>query len=209
MPATEPSASETTGTSDMFSTTCCQTRISGSRVWPLVSMLRTEPPPPVPSTSRTTGRRRSPAMRSAWTSLSPTAPSLAPPRTGKSSPISTTGRASISPCPITTFQGPAARGEAAAHQPHRAGVDLRVADHQIRGPQAGDLAVRVVLAAAGERADFLERARIGDGLDPFAHRQLAGVFVPLHFLGAAHLLRELLAPLQLVDFGLPGHADLF
>ncbi|XQU68849.1 hypothetical protein OJJOAM_001580 [Cupriavidus sp. H18C1] len=65
MPATEPSASDTTGTSDMFSTTCCHTFIVGISVWPLVSILRTEPPPPVPSTSRTIGSRRSRAIFSA------------------------------------------------------------------------------------------------------------------------------------------------
>ena len=55
-------------------------------------MVFTEPPPPVPSTSRTIGTRKSCAIFSATIILSPTAPSLAPPRTVKSSPTTTAGR---------------------------------------------------------------------------------------------------------------------
>ena len=51
------------------------------------------------------GRRRSCAIFSAKISLSPTAPSLAPPRTVKSSPTTTTGRPPMRARPITKLDG--------------------------------------------------------------------------------------------------------
>ncbi len=77
----------------------------GSRVWPTISMFLTEPPPPVPSTRRTIGSLNSCAIISDMTSFSLMAPSLAPPRTVKSSPATTTRRPSMRPRPITRLAG--------------------------------------------------------------------------------------------------------
>ena len=65
----------------------------------------TLPPPPVPSTSRTSGMRRSCASRSAKTAFSQIAASAAPPRTVKSSPWTATRRPSIRPWPTTVLAG--------------------------------------------------------------------------------------------------------
>ncbi len=65
----------------------------------------TLPPPPVPSTSRISGSRRSCAMRSAWTIFCQIAASAAPPRTVKSSPWTTARRPSIRPWPTTMLAG--------------------------------------------------------------------------------------------------------
>ena len=71
----------------------------------MVSSDFTEPPPPVPSTSRTSGMRSSWAICSAMTCLAKIDASAAPPRTVKSSPPTTTGRASMRPRPITKLAG--------------------------------------------------------------------------------------------------------
>jgi hypothetical protein len=64
-PATGPSAAPTTGTSLSSSTTRSQAGFAGTYEKPRVSSVRTEPPPPVPSTRRTMGSRSSRAIRSA------------------------------------------------------------------------------------------------------------------------------------------------
>ena len=69
------------------------------------SSVLTEPPPPVPSTSRTSGTRSSAAARSAHRAFSQMAASAAPPRTVKSSPWATARRPSMRPLPTTMFAG--------------------------------------------------------------------------------------------------------
>ncbi len=69
------------------------------------SRLLTLPPPPVPSTRRTSGSRSSWAARSGQTNFSQIEASAAPPRTVKSSPWTTTGRPSTRPWPTTKFVG--------------------------------------------------------------------------------------------------------
>ena len=71
----------------------------------MVALVLTLPPPPVPSTRRTSGMRRSCAAFSAQPILLPMAPSAAPPRTVKSSAPTTTGRPSMRPRPQTKFEG--------------------------------------------------------------------------------------------------------
>ena len=90
---------------DRFSTTSSQPGTNGTYVKPIVSRCFTLPPPPVPSTRRTSGRRRSCAIRSAKTIFCQIAASAAPPRTVKSSPWSTARRPSIRPCPTIMFAG--------------------------------------------------------------------------------------------------------
>ncbi len=64
-PATGPSAAATTGTRERFATTRSKPGSGGTYEKPICSSDLTEPPPPVPSTSRTSGMRRSCASRSA------------------------------------------------------------------------------------------------------------------------------------------------
>jgi hypothetical protein len=71
----------------------------------MVSRVFTLPPPPVPSTSLTSGMRRSCAARSAHTIFCQMAASAAPPRTVKSSPWTAARRPSIRPVPTTQLAG--------------------------------------------------------------------------------------------------------
>ena len=104
-PAHGPSAAAATGTLARFATTSSKPGSGGTYEKPICSSVLTEPPPPVPSTRRTSGRRRSCAMRSAKTDFSQIAASAAPPRTVKSSPCTTARRPSMRPCPTTVLAG--------------------------------------------------------------------------------------------------------
>ena len=104
-PATGPSASATTGTVAMFATTHSQPGLRGTYVSRMSSRDFTDPPPPVPSTSRINGSRSSFAICSAWTCFWKIDASAAPPRTVKSSPPTTTGRPSMRARPMTKFAG--------------------------------------------------------------------------------------------------------
>ena len=104
-PATDPSPSPTRGTTPMLRTASSQPARPGTLARPVVSIVFTEPPPPDPSTSRTSGMRRSCAMRSARSCFSLMFASAEPPRTVKSSPATITGRPSIRPRPKTKLAG--------------------------------------------------------------------------------------------------------
>ena len=101
--------------------------------------------------------------------------------------------------------GAAADGEVVALHDRAAAVDAALADDRVRGQELGQLAVLVVGAAAGERSGLVEAARVEEPLDPLANRQPAGRVLALDPLLAAHPPRELLAPAQLLELGLPGH----
>ena len=96
-PATGPSAAAATGTVERFSAVISQPGMNGTYVNPIVSRDFTLPPPPVPSTSRTSGSRSSAAICSAYTIFCQIAASAAPPRTVKSSPCTTARRPSTRP----------------------------------------------------------------------------------------------------------------
>ena len=89
----------------MFLTTDSQPASAGTFARPVVSIVFTEPPPPEPSTSRSSGRRSSYAMSSHCRCFSLIVASAEPPRTVKSSPPTTTGRPSTLPRPKTKFDG--------------------------------------------------------------------------------------------------------
>ena len=139
-------------------------------------MVLTEPPPPEPSMMRTIGSRSSCAMRSAWMAFSGIVASAEPPRTVKSSPLTTTGRPSIMARP-----------------------EMRLA-----GVKLGQAALVVVGALAGERADLAEGAGIDEAVDALADGKAAAGLLPRHLVGAAHLLGETLADAQLIELGLPA-----
>ena len=104
-PATEPRPSATRGTVPMFSTTHSQPLTPGTFERPSVSMVLTEPPPPEPSTMRTSGRRSWFAICSHMMCFSLMVASAEPPRTVKSSPPTTTGRPSSRARPKTKLDG--------------------------------------------------------------------------------------------------------
>ena len=105
MPATDPSASDTDGATLRWFTTMSQPRTWGMYVRPAVSIVLTDPPPPMPSTRRTWGSCSSTAMDSAALRFSGRVASAEPPRTVKSSPDSTTGLPSTFASPKTKFDG--------------------------------------------------------------------------------------------------------
>src|SRR5690242_478310 len=72
---------------------------------PLVSMVFTEPPPPLPSMMRMIGRRKSCSISSAIKGFAEMDASAEPPRTVKSSPTTTTVRPSTLPRPNTQLAG--------------------------------------------------------------------------------------------------------
>ena len=99
----------------------------------------------------------------------------------------------------------AAHGEVVAGENHRTAADVGGAEHEVRRRERAQLAVRVVAADAGQRADFVERAGIADRGDAFANRQLAEFVLPRDFVCAAHLQRHRFAAAQLVDLFVPTH----
>ena len=151
---------------------------AGTYVKPMVSSVLTLPPPPVPSTSRTSGMRRSCAARSAHTIFCQMAASAAPPRTVKSSAWSAARRPAIRPVP----------------------------DDAVGGQEVLELAVVAVRAHAGERARLVEGALVEQAFEALAHRQAPGRVLARHALLAAHPLGQLLAASQLLQLWLPAHA---
>jgi len=51
----------------------------------------------------------------------------------------------------------------------------------------------------------VERVPVEEAFDPLADREPAGLVLALDVLGAAHRARQLLAPLELFDLGIPIH----
>ncbi len=121
--------------------------------------------------------RRPRASFSLWPIRSPTLASAAPPRTVKSSPPTTTGTA----------------------------VDLPGSVHEVGRREGGEAAALVVSGAAGQNADFVERARIEQTVDALADGQASGIVLPLDVGRAAHFSGEGFAASDLVEFGLPAH----
>jgi hypothetical protein len=95
--------------------------------------------------------------------------------------------------------------EVVAGHDDRAAVDLGHAAHEVRRQERGELAVVVVGADSRDRADLVERAGVDDEVHPLADRELAELVLAGDLVGAAHLLRQFDAQLQLVDLGLPAH----
>ena len=121
------------------------------------SSVLTLPPPPVPSTRRTSGSRRSWAARSAQTIFCQIAASAAPPRTVKSSACSTARRPSSVARPTRQLAGvKPASSSASSYAPTPAstpvscqvpGVDERVDPLADRAPACGVLPRDALLAA--------------------------------------------------------------
>src|SRR4029077_20824358 len=80
-------------------------------------------------------------------------------------------------------------------------------EHEIGRLERLEFAIRAILRAPGERADFMEAARIEQLSDPLAHRELAAVVLALDLVPPAHLPGERLAAAQFLDIGFPAHAS--
>src|SRR5207237_77173 len=100
----------------------------------------------------------------------------------------------------------AAHGEVVAADHHRAAIDLGAAEHEVRRREGDQVVVGVVARAAGDLADLVEAAGVGELGDPLEDRQATAVVLALHALGPAQLRGELLATPQLVQLLLPIHA---
>src|SRR5439155_5253180 len=74
-----------------------------------------------------------------------------------------------------------------------------------RGREAGQPPL-VVLGSSRERADLVEAAGVDQRVDALAHGELAGLVLTGDLLLAAHRGRQLGAPPQLVELGIPGHS---
>ncbi len=100
----------------------------------------------------------------------------------------------------------AAHREIVADDDDGASIDPRPPEHAIGRRQLLQLAIFVIFADAGDRADFVEALGIDQPVDTLADREAALVALSLDLLNASHLVRERLAPSELVEFGLPVHS---
>ena len=101
----------------------------------------------------------------------------------------------------------AANGEVVALHRHFAPVDIGHADHAVGGREADEL-VAVPLGTAGQHAGLGKVLIVDEQRDPLAHGELAAALVEGDVVGPAHLPRQLGAPLDLIQFALPGHRSL-
>ena len=102
--------------------------------------------------------------------------------------------------------GAAADGEVVARHDRAAPVDAALADDRVRGQELAQLPVLVIGPAAGQRTGLVKRPAVEEALDALPDRQSSGRVLALDPLLATHPPRELLAPAQLLELGLPGHA---
>jgi hypothetical protein len=101
--------------------------------------------------------------------------------------------------------GAPAHGEVVAAHHHRPAVDARAPEHEVRGREVHQVVALVVLGAAGDLADLVERARVDEPLDALPDRQAPTIVLPLHPLGPAERFGEGLTAAQLVHLRLPVH----
>src|SRR3989440_556570 len=100
--------------------------------------------------------------------------------------------------------GAAADGEVVALHGHAPARDAALADDHVRGKEVHELLV-VVRRLPGDRASLVECPSVEEAIDALANRQPAAAMLALDPLVPAHPARELLAPAQLLELGLPGH----
>ena len=92
---------------------------------------------------------------------------------------------------------PAAHGEVVSRKHDGTVIDPSGPKHEIRWREVRQVAVLVVLGDASGLADLVERAGIGDRVDPLADGQLAKVMLAFDLVGAPECLSERLAAPQL------------
>ena len=98
----------------------------------------------------------------------------------------------------------AANGEVVTADDDGTALDAGATHHEVRGREAGQLTL-VVLGSSRERADFVEAAGVDQRVDALADGELASVVLTGDLLLATHRGRQLGAPPQLVELGIPGH----
>ena len=136
-------------------------RTPGTLARPVVSIVLTEPPPPEPSIMRIIGTRNWLAIARMKMCFSLMVASAEPPRTVKSSPVTTTGRPSI----------------------------LAAAHHEVGRHQVDEVVAAVVVGLAGDAADLVEGARVEQAVDALAHGEAPAVVLALDLVRAAHAPR--------------------
>src|SRR5581483_2565522 len=97
----------------------------------------------------------------------------------------------------------AANGEVFATQCNRSAVDLRESHDIRRRRDALQRAVRIVMAGAGELADFLERAGIDEAVNALANRESAALMMFRESFDTAQALGVRAPTTQLLDLGRP------
>src|SRR5262249_28877079 len=85
-------------------------------------------------------------------------------------------------------------------------VDLGAAEHTIRRRQLLQLALRVILADAGDGAELVKAVLVGEPVDALTNGEPALVALSLDLLNASHLARERFAPGEVVELRLPHHS---
>jgi aryl-alcohol dehydrogenase (NADP+) len=159
----------------MLATTHSQPSTAGTLARPVVSMVLTEPPPPEPSTDQ-----RQPELAG-----HPLAHVVF----------------SLDGC----VRRPAAHREVVAAHDDGAPVHFGPPEHEVGRREALELVLLVVGRPAGDLADLVEGAGVHQLGDPLADRVTSAVVLSPDALGAAELLRELLAPPELIQLRLPVH----
>ena len=99
----------------------------------------------------------------------------------------------------------AAHGEVVALEGHTPAGDSPLAHHGVGGQEAGQVPIRVVVGAAGQRARLVKAAAIEEALDALADGEASRGMLARDPLVAAHLPGERLAAPQLLELGLPAH----
>ena len=98
----------------------------------------------------------------------------------------------------------AAHGEVVRLEDGATAVDPSLADDHVGRREVDELRA-LVLAAPGDRAGLVEAPVVDQAGHALADRQAAAGVLARDALLAAHAPRELLAPAQLLELGLPGH----
>ena len=100
--------------------------------------------------------------------------------------------------------GAAAHGEIVTDHHHRPALHPTPARDQVRGNEAVEPALVVVLTGTGELAELAEAARVEQPVDALAYRQPAVVAMALELFLAPHLLGEPMTMSEFLELLFPG-----
>src|SRR5215471_18799382 len=101
-------------------------------------------------------------------------------------------------------RGATTHREVVAAYHHGPAIYSGAAEDEVGGSKALELVGLIVGCDAGNLADLVEATRVRELADALADGEAAAVALPLHSLGAAQLLRESLAPPELLQLRLPA-----
>ncbi len=100
--------------------------------------------------------------------------------------------------------GAAPHREVVASHHDRPAIDAAAPEHEVGRGEVGEASVVVVGRSSGDRADLVERSRVEELFDPFAHGELAAVVLTLNLLRPTHAAGQFLTAPKFGDLGLPG-----